>query len=421
MDVDNQEEEYQRGTTRERVEVEAPAPARRQRVILRPLEDALLNSQMITRTREISIATLSSNEVFTMNMNRNYIDVQLIRIITPRKEQKAYLYSLRSGRKGGNSKETNFSRIFQCRVYSAMNSGEHQKIIYLMESKNTNNNMFERNLDFRDNGTITIGTFLRVISPEAIEEYMNGDIPLIRTPCSLIVLKRPISMPTVSVNYEVQTDQSLSFCLNNRILNLNKTLVVSTTCNGLMCDKSSINEWNNIKGCGCVGMNPNVSNLSFIHSIWFNAVADMNMADYETVQRRLKHLNFSSTKFSLCYLSNRIPPTVRKSSLSQSSDHFWELETAIENVVNFVNENGGWTVIGWYKRGSIKDRSLIESTGSNNITNNSNEGTTVGSGNLNFHVVELLPTNQELLDKTTYLGADLDELKFDVSTITDHN
>ena len=218
MEVESQEgeNEHHRGANRERDEVaeEAPASARRQRVILVPLEDSLLNSRMITRTNEVSITTLSSDDVFTMNMNRNYIDVQLIRIITPRKEQKAYLYSLRSGRKGSSSKETNFSRIFQCRIYSAMNSSEHQKIIYLMESKNTNNNMFERNLDFRDNGTITIGTFLRVISPEAIEEYMNGDIPLIRTPCSLIVLKRPTSMPTVSVNYEIQTNQLLSFCLN---------------------------------------------------------------------------------------------------------------------------------------------------------------------------------------------------------------
>ena len=270
-----------------------------------------------------------------------------------------------------------------------------------------NNNMFERNLDFRDNGTISIGTFLRVISPEAIEEYMNGDIPMIRTPCSLIVLKQPKTMPTVSVNYEVQTNQSLSFCLNNCILNLNKTLVASTTCSGLMCDKSSISEWNNIKGCGCVGMNPNISNLSLVHSIWINAVENMNMAEHETVQRHIKHSDFSSTKFSLFYLSSRIPPTVRKSSLSHAPDLFWNLEFAIEEVVDFINENGGWTVVGWYKRGSIKDRSLIESTGSSNSASNANEDTTVGSGNLNFHVVELLPTNQALLDKNTYLGAAL--------------
>ena len=86
-----------------------------------------------------------------------------------------------------------------------------------------------------------------------------------------------------------------------------------------------------------------------------------------------------------------------------------------------INNNGDWTVIGWYKRGSIKDRSLIESTGGSNSTNNANEDTTVGSGNLNFHVVELLPTNQTLLDKNSYLGAILDAMKFDVSRLTNHS
>lgn len=60
----------------------------------------------------------------------------------------------------------------------------------------------------------------------------------------------------------------MAFCINNRTLHLNQILVIVTTCNGLICDKGNINEWNNIKGCGCVGMNPNISNLVLVHSIW---------------------------------------------------------------------------------------------------------------------------------------------------------
>ena len=96
---------------------------------------------------------------------------------------------------------------------------------------------------------------------------------------------------------------------------------------------------------------------------------------------------------------------------------YWELESAIDDVVEFVNDNGGWTVVGWYKRGSIKGRSLIESSMSNN-SSNSNEDATAGSGHLNFHVVELTPTIQQLLDRNTLLGAELNELKFDVSRLT---
>ena len=143
----------------------------------------------------------------------------------------------------------------------------------------------------------------------------------------------------------------------------------------------------------------------------------MSVATHETVQHRITYKNFSCTKFNLCYLTNRIPPTVRKSSRSQALNIYWELEIAIDDVVEFVNNNGDWTVVGWYKRGSIKDRSLIESSTSNN-SSNSNEDATVGSGHLNFHVVELTPTNQQLLDKNTLLGAELNELKFDVLRLT---
>ena len=60
-------------------------------------------------------------------------------------------------------------------------------------------------------------------------------------------------------------------------------------------------------------------------------------------------------------------------------------------MVNFVNEHGGWTVVGWYKRGSIKDRSLIEDSSNNH--NSNQDDITVASGKLNTHIVELLPTN----------------------------
>ena len=61
-------------------------PNARQRVVLHPLEDILRTSTMIRVLREVSITTLGSDETFTMNLNQNYIDVQMIRIITSKRE-----------------------------------------------------------------------------------------------------------------------------------------------------------------------------------------------------------------------------------------------------------------------------------------------------------------------------------------------
>ena len=50
-----------------------------------------------------------------------------------------------------------------------------------MEARNSNNMLFDRNIDHRDDGTCTIGTYFRVIAPFPIENNMRGDIPLVET------------------------------------------------------------------------------------------------------------------------------------------------------------------------------------------------------------------------------------------------
>ena len=104
-------------------------------------------------------------------------------------------------------------------------------------------------------------------------------------------------------------------------------------------------------------------------------------------------------------MKQRIPSAIQRSSLQQS-DAFWDVEDCIQNVVEFVNDNGGWTIVGWCKRGSIKDKSLIEA-GNNS---NSNDDA-VSSGQLGYHIVEVLPSNQVLLNANTVLGRNLNELK----------
>ena len=63
----------------------------------------------------------------------------------------------------------------------------------------------------------------------------------------------------------------------------------------------------------------------------------------------------------------------------------------------------------------MKDRSLIEVANNNNTYE---EDTTVASGKLNMHIIELLPTNNLLMNPTTDLGRNLIALKFDVGNLS---
>ena len=60
----------------------------------------------------------------------------------------------------------------------------------------------------------------------------------------------------------------------------------------------------------------------------------------QVTQRRIAHVDFSSTKFILCYLVNHIPGSISKCAL-QLSDAYWGIEDCVENVIKRINDNGG--------------------------------------------------------------------------------
>ena len=77
-----------------------------------------------------------------------------------------------------------------------------------------------------------------------------------------------------------------------------------------------------------------------------------------------------------------------------------EVGSAIDNVVEAINDNGGFTVVGWYKRGKIEDQS-----------NESNEDRDkVEAGEISFHVISVQPTSCE---RDVYQG-----LKFNVNVLS---
>ena len=257
--------------------------------------------------------------------------------------------------------------------------------------------MFNNNVEFRDNGVISIGTFFRVVTPLPIENKMRVDIPLIKTHIPLIVMKHPNLTRSIHIKKEIGNLNSLEFVLVGMKININRSTPIKTTCGGLLCDKQRCSDWNGTRGCGCYNFRDDISNIVFEHSVFFKIRND-------TIQ----HRGFSSNKFSLHYLKHRLPSTVTVSALIMTQQYF-DIEDSIKNVVKFINENGGWTVIGWYKRGVITDKSLLEVPSSNVVSNE------VASGQINYHIVQLLPTNKEFMKKDTVLYSQLQQKKYDTS------
>ena len=146
--------------------------------------DTSLNNHVgfFNRFEEINISDLETSYAIRLRLNFKYIDLQLIRIITS-SQNGANIYSNRRGGSGArniNSSQTRFSRLFLFRTFSPNNPQDSTKLVYMMEARNENVKLWNKNTQHRDNGTISIGCFIRVISPLPIKSWMRGVLPVLK-------------------------------------------------------------------------------------------------------------------------------------------------------------------------------------------------------------------------------------------------
>ena len=274
-----------------------------------------------------------------------------------------------------------------------------------MEARNMNTYLWSRNVNYRDNGSISIGSIIRVCCPRPVDNFMRGDIPLMVTHNPVFLLKYPSKIATMQIDPEIGSNTSLAFVHNGTSLQIYYTSVLKTQCNGSLCDRQRISDWLGSRGCGCYGMATNSTSLAIQHSI-----------SVTTFQGDKTMKEFSSLKFSKLYLNGVIPGSCKLYHL-QVTAAFFAMCECMKNCIDLINENGGFTIVGWYKRGVISDKSLI-SQDKNTIGYNTTESDSqIDSGDICYHIVQIIPSNREFLDSTTTLGEELSGLKFDVSTI----
>ena len=126
----------------------------------------------------------------------------------------------------------------------------------------------------------------------------------------------------------------------------------------------------------------------------------------------------------MTFLNQNFPIGVQANDL-QLSEAYWVLGDTLQNIVEFINDNGGWTIVGWYSRGVINDRALTgmiqSTTTSTTASNQNNPEIQVDGADLSFHFCKILPTDSTYLDSNTFNGKSLDQMKFDANSLPSAN
>ena len=316
-------------------------------------DQRLRNHSMMKISQRVSIQELMDEDVKEIPRH-NYIDLQLLRIVANSNMGSSAGALRYYSRNNNNSESKNYSRLFLCKVVS---KDENNLLVYMMESNNVNNNLWQRNLQYRDDGMMTVGTIFRVFHALPIKKMMANEIPMLETRYSVVVMNFPRMYHESPVDITIGGNTSRAFVLNNCELDILSITPEQTSCGGLFCDKQRVMEIKERKqACGCYSMLARRSNLALDYAL---TLTKKELLWEFTVE------NFSSNKFSLLFQNKLFPYSLQLENFSFSDDHI-ELDRCMREIVDKVNQQGGWTVIGWYKRGVINDQTLVGSDESNN-------------------------------------------------------
>jgi hypothetical protein len=363
----------------------------------------------MNRTQEISITALLQPKIKVSL--RNNISCMLIRMIGNKHSTKND-FSIRTYfRQQGGQKVTKtqpYSRLFSVMIFES--NQPTSKIAYIMEDDLNHKNLFDFNRNIRDNGGISIGTVIRLHHVKPIERMMADDCPALVTSKPSIILQDPIAMNEVKINNQVAAGVPTAFVLSGCSIDILDSQPVETGCGGLFCDKQRIREigmYN--QGCCCFKFCQRRANMEIIHTVVINHIS---------LDEPLYIEEYSSARFSLLFQTGVLSAEISKESVDMT-DLFDELDDSIQNGVQHINNNGGFTVIGWYKRGQIQDRTVvIQNSNDQNsrygTTNNQN--TQVDNSEIKFHPCVIRPTEKFFFENSTQ-ATTLNENKFNVDRL----
>ena len=368
--------------------------------------DKLLTSQEYITP--ISLKLLESDDADEEDLNARYLDLVLLRVINP--ASSGGNVNIYKKQKTGSQSTVKYTRLFLLKIHAPLYPDQNKRLVYMFVNRTSNRTIWNNNINNRDNGNITIGCFFRVISPSPIIDFLRNEVPVLLTNNPLILLKPPLVMIPVPMTDRIESNESLGFVLIKCSVTSMQHTVIATKCGGCFCDRQRVMDWMNVKGCGCYGMSAFMTNLAINHAI---------KVKNDDQEKPLKMTGFSSQKFNQLFMTGEIPIHC-KVAVFELTEAFFKLSKCIKKCLAFINLNGGFIVLGWYKRGEINDASIVEADAVENAGNDyatkNSSGEKVG-GSICYHFVHIRPFNPDFVDKKSKLSQDLYKLKYNVCDI----
>ena len=327
-------------------------------------QDAQVGHVLPSDFRKVTIADLLKDEF--EQENDTYINLQLIRVVSAVNEGgkagQSGSYSFYAKKDKALKKNGSYTRMFLCREH------ESTRTCYIIEDSN-GKHYWGKQVHLRDSGELTIGSVFLVVAPEELTTFIGNDTPILKSRSPVILMKLPTLYKTVPIDQDTTSNKTKAFTLNNVELKIT-FLQFEKSCSGFFCDRQDIlNFQKREKKCGCYLMNKRTA----------DAVTMVNMTGTVDGIKAFTHKGFSSLQFMNLFLDGRLPNALELKDL-QGFQKTFDFFSQVKACVKSINENDGFTVFGWYKRGEVTDLG-------------SNEDSNIEASSIVHHVVHIIPTN----------------------------
>jgi hypothetical protein len=222
---------------------------------------------------------------------------------------------------------------------------------------------------------VGIGDVFAIIEPDQVVRCLQADLPLINTSKPLYPLLN-FGFESVVPLVVPETGKQRYFYLKNVLVEMSKVEATKASCSGTLCDRQ--NFIIQTGSCGCLYFNRTCS-------VVLDMTVTFTTVDTNGYKNQYSVPHFRSWRTSKVF----IHPTAMTADNEVFFAHTREIRNVVANIKNNVNQNEGWTIVGWYRKGEMIDAS----------SQSNDAGSEITSDNHPIHISYLYPTQPSCLDE----------------------
>jgi hypothetical protein len=316
---------------------------------------------------------VSLTEVMTPNFNPDYKRLPCI-ILQVKKNESKLLSVYQQGRarsffSGTTQSSSNYDRLI---LFGYRSSSIGKCFATLYHSSEASKAFFE---NFQGLNKL-VGVSGYFLEPRFDGKTLTQDsnLPLIDSELSFypFQFEENIHVPLLPTNMPVGETQFFQL-IGVRVLA--ESLTVHTSkCSGVQCDRLLLPT--SSSHCCCFQQKGGVSNPPFVLSA--TIIAQNMEVDEELL--KVKFQSWSFTKLCLVISNDMALSCYSKGNLFQ-------FRAAVSQLIHFVNQNGGWDICGWGRRGKIIDAADQSDAGRHRASED------IASDHVNPHIINMVPHN----------------------------